>query len=394
MLAWNISLHWNQVQFPHLDLKRVDVQRLMLDGKVVPVLTFRDAVLDDAILARYYVPNYDRPTRDIKTIYGSIMWGQEVQPVPNCPGHVQVPRNAVNVAIKRSMKAAMSAHSNERPLHELCVYELLRDAGATLDADHVMEIIFAGESHDAFYAVMPKLSNNNMELFEYTDKHMPERDFRERVRVAKLIFAQILRAVGVMHRCGLAHRDLSLENVLVTFADNAPPSLPLIVDRVAVIDFGMTYRVDLADPKPTKHSPLARSTNLSFPTPITPKRLYISPEGYLELPTSPDKGYGAAVDTYIDPRSTDIWAVGSMLFATLFRAPLFPTLLDVGRIWTYTPDFEMKEYLTGRIHSGYKRHYSEVLEILTFILQLYPERRPSAEEILMHPFFATANADI
>lgn len=349
MFALNISHHWNRVQFPHLDLKRVDVQRLMLDGKdPVPVLTIRDAVLDDAIFARYYVPNYDCPTGDIKTIYGSIMWGQEVQPVPNCPGHVQVPRNAVNVAIKRSTKAAMhlKALSNERPLHELCVYELLRDAGVTLDADHVMEAIYAGESHDAFYAVMPKLSNNNMELLEYTNKHMAERDFRERVRVAKLIFAQILRAVDVMHRCGLAHRDLSLENVLVTFADNAPPSLPLIVDRVAVIDFGMTYRVDLADPNPTKHSPLARSTNLSYPTPITPKPLYMSPEGYLELLTSPDKGYGAAVDTSIDPRSTDIWTVGSMLFATLFRAPLFPTLPEVDRIWTYAPGDEMKEYLT------------------------------------------------
>ena len=51
----------------------------------------------------------------------------------------------------------------------------------------------------------------------------PSKAMRERV------FVQLLQAVAYMHRCGVVHNDIKLDNVLVTRADN----------DVRLIDFGL-----------------------------------------------------------------------------------------------------------------------------------------------------------
>jgi calcium-dependent protein kinase len=56
---------------------------------------------------------------------------------------------------------------------------------------------------------------------------------------ARNIFGQIMCAVGYLHRCGLVHRDLKLENCLIKESD-----VPLSKCTIKLIDFGFATRVE------------------------------------------------------------------------------------------------------------------------------------------------------
>ncbi|ETW07314.1 serine/threonine protein kinase [Aphanomyces invadans] len=90
---------------------------------------------------------------------------------------------------------------------------------------------------------------------------------------------QIVSAVHHMHTHGIAHRDLSLENVLL---DN---------DRACkVCDFGLAVAV------PSVHDDAVGKLN------------YMAPEVYAEME--------------YDPRAADVWSLGMMLFIMITGVPL------------------------------------------------------------------------
>ncbi|KAI0345027.1 kinase-like protein [Trametopsis cervina] len=121
------------------------------------------------------------------------------------------------------------------------------------------------------------------------------------------IFGELVRAVGWMHAVGLVHRDIKLENILLTrdaFADPTSPA-PLI----KLTDFGLSRFIDPSTPLLT-----TRCGSESYAAP--------------ELVTG--RPY--------DGRETDAWACGIVLYALVTRRLPFDAMNPPGESSGRTDD--------------------------------------------------------
>lgn len=116
---------------------------------------------------------------------------------------------------------------------------------------------------------------------------------------ARPYFAQVASAVEYMHNCGVAHRDLKLENVLIDGNNTCK-----------VCDFGLSHVYDRCSDG---------SVNVEILTQVCGSKSYCAPEvlegkGYVGFPT-------------------DVWSCGICLFGML--AGFFPLDEASGSDWRY-----------------------------------------------------------
>ncbi|ORY87560.1 kinase-like domain-containing protein, partial [Protomyces lactucae-debilis] len=167
------------------------------------------------------------------------------------------------------------------------------------------------------------------ELYEYLLKR---RQLTE--RETKKIFAQICGAVAYIHSRGIVHRDLKLENIFLDRKNN-----------VKLGDFGFT-----------------RENDKGFMKTWCGSTAYSAPE---ILRCSKYQG-----------EPVDIWSLGIILFALLS-----------GQL----PYDEEDELATKRMilesQPVFPPFFSdEMTQLITSMLNKDPEKRPSAQDILQHPF--------
>lgn len=82
------------------------------------------------------------------------------------------------------------------------------------------------ESCEYYYLVLEYMPGKD--LFEYIAK----RDYSLPEEVAKQIIFQIMQGVRYLHNLGIVHRDLKLENIMMShLKDNAVPK---------IVDFGLS----------------------------------------------------------------------------------------------------------------------------------------------------------
>lgn len=172
---------------------------------------------------------------------------------------------------------------------------------------------------------------------------------------ARHVITQVLRAVRHMHAHNVVHRDLKLENILLSDDGDAP--------SVKLIDFGLARFRESSAPLRT----------------ICGSPLYIAPE-ILELETSAndDESYTTACD---------MWSVGVILFALLSG---------------YSPfDHEDEAQLYQNIRNGIYHLEPGVWDFISNpakslvagLLETDPRERLSAEQALAHEWIASANQD-
>ena len=171
---------------------------------------------------------------------------------------------------------------------------------------------------------------NQGDLFQHLEateaNRFPEQD-------ALAIFSHILSGLRFLHRLGIAHRDLSLENVLVK-------------DGICKIsDFGLAIDTNL-HPKSQE---------------IVGKRFYMAPE--------------VVQGDWYDPKAADIWSLGILLFILLTGSPLVTfhafSQLGVEKVleqWGFASSLE-----------------PETMDLLTKMLQMDPTKRWQVEELVQHP---------
>nr|CCA16222.1 protein kinase putative [Albugo laibachii Nc14] len=160
-------------------------------------------------------------------------------------------------------------------------------------------------------------------------------------------FKQIVQGVDFLHENGYAHRDLSLENVLVTSEGICK-----------LCDFGLA-----------SYARASCCESVGKPSYMAPEVL----EGI-----------------YYDPIKADIWSLGIILFILVAGTPPFecPHPSD--------PRFKaLSSHGTEILLRKWKLHdqvSSSAIQLMDGMLQVDPKRRITIEQILNHPFFnATRN---
>ncbi|CAK4616251.1 unnamed protein product [Aphanomyces euteiches] len=155
---------------------------------------------------------------------------------------------------------------------------------------------------------------------------------------AKRYFYQIAHAVAFMHTRGIAHRDLSLENVL------------LHEDDCYVCDFGVA-------------APAALQTNDSVG-----KRFYMAPEVV--------KGVS------YDPTKADVWSLGIMLVLMLTGSPLCQRATSRDCRYAY-----MKAKGLRQLFASWSVHLEpQALDLLECMLKINPAERLTVNQVLSHEY--------
>lgn len=168
---------------------------------------------------------------------------------------------------------------------------------------------------------------------------------------ARHCFRQILLGAAHLHRHGVAHRDLSLENVLLDSSG-----------RCVLIDLGMCLRLPVScDPADADRRVLVASQG------VYGKRNYIAPE-ILE---------GSKP---FDAIKVDVWALGIMLFIMLTGVPPFEAASPVNTAYRMICAGHTAEVL----EEWNIRVSSSALDLIGRILRADPEERPSISQILAH----------
>ncbi|KAK8842571.1 hypothetical protein M9Y10_025429 [Tritrichomonas musculus] len=160
---------------------------------------------------------------------------------------------------------------------------------------------------------------------------------------AKHYFFQIISAIKYIHQLGIAHRDIKLENVLIS------------QDQCAKLtDFGLCKQVSGNSPMLTTCGTL----------------VYAAPEIINEQPYNGLK--------------TDIWSAGIVLYAMICCH--FPWTIPEDSPPDQAMHETVKQILEGQIEVPDGITY-ELQNLMTNMLNTDPNLRPSAEEILQHPWF-------
>lgn len=180
------------------------------------------------------------------------------------------------------------------------------------------------------------------ELFDYlahTGKFEEE--------LAATYFFQLLQGVHTCHEAGIAHRDLKPENLLIS-KDY----------QLKVADFG------LAASKLGTDGPSVNYTECGT-------KSYMSPEMFL------GEGY--------DAKKADVWAAGVILFTILAGFPPYQEPV-ADKDWWFNKLARQKFDLFWRAHERSKQFSPESKEIITAMLHVDPEQRPSVGDLLAMDF--------
>lgn len=240
--------------------------------------------------------------------------------------------------MERNEQKPMSNKSKslENPRSEMAVMEHLKRSNVCQNVLTPIEIV--SDENNVF--VMLPLCRDG-ELFDKLDATKGE-GFSE--AEAKYWFKQLMEGIRNLHKAGVCHRDISLENTL------------LHDDQAFIIDFGMAIRM-----------PQSGNT-LMTPSGTCGKMNYMSPEIYQNM--------------YFDGAKADVWSAGVALFMMLTGAPAYETPDSSDPCFRWITEGKIE-----RLMDCWERNLSyEVIDLLEGIFCVDFHRRMSVDEILSHPW--------
>lgn len=229
------------------------------------------------------------------------------------------------VAIKTYDKSRLKDQSHWKRVHsEIKIME-------TVSHPRVARMYEAVETPKRLHLIMECIDGGNLCAYVKQKKRLHEVETRK-------IFFQLMLAIEYLHREGIAHRDIKLENVLFTDGRD-----------IKLIDFGFSTI-----------QPPGRKIKLFCGTPS-----YMAPEIVLR--------------TEYEGPPVDIWGAGVLLYACLcgqfpFRAQSYPDLYRrIAR-----GSFSMPDDIS-----------SSARDLLRLMLCIDAGARPSASAVLKHPWLQT-----
>ena len=187
------------------------------------------------------------------------------------------------------------------------------------------------------YIILEYSCYGNLEQIVQMNGGIPENE-------AMIYFKQVMEAIRYVHNLGVAHRDITLKNILISQNGNAKLS-----------DFGLC--------KVQPENSYLTTTCGTF--------VYVPPE--------------ILQQQQYDGMKADIWSAGICLYAMTCNH--LPWLVDESvppeKVWDETK----KQICSGEI--SFDDRQSDLLrDLISQMLSVEPEYRPDAEEVLQHPWLA------
>lgn len=308
---------------------RVEVRNDDGDGEAHMAISVQD---------RHYELS-DEPIR--KAIFGQVLFGILLEPIP---GTSLFSRTRQEVAIKvyyRDRLRSLQGRTQENPLMEITALQFLGDSHPA-----ILGQIECCMDTGNIYSIMRYFPGG--ELFDRISAESSPMEEDE----ARSFFRLLVSALQRFQELGIAHRDMSLENILCGATD----------DSFAVIDFGMCLRLTADPHKPGHFLPIRRQ-------PACGKRNYIAPEVL-------------AQEEYFFPMLVDIWASGIILFMVLTGVPPIDLAASSDERYNMVAEGRLQDMVTNW---GFDLS-TAVLDLIQGILRPDPQDRLTLAQILAHPW--------
>lgn len=243
------------------------------------------------------------------------------------------------VAIKKIYKTTEDLLSDGKITDEIKILK-------SLNHPDIVKIIEFYSTDEAYYIVNEYCSGG--ELFHKAVKGMSETQI-------SVVFKQILSGLSYLHSKNIVHRDLKLENILISDKEYVEKTKEEYYD-IKIIDFGNARIFD------------NNKTNKS----IVGSSYYIAPEVFKRSSS----------------KESDLWSAGVILYMLIVGSPPF--------------DGKNEKKIIGSIKTGiYNKNNpkwinasSEVKDLISKLLVYEPKKRLSANDALLHPWFKITNSDI
>lgn len=188
--------------------------------------------------------------------------------------------------------------------------------------------------------------------------HVSERRFDE--VTARKYARQVIEGVASLHACGIAHRDISLEN-LVLGAD----------DEVRIIDFGLAV--------PIYNAGFAQEMYRG----AVGKKFYRAPEMY------PREDDDIRVSGLYEARPVDAWAVGVALLIMVMGSPPWEMARRDDKNFRYFLRNGLEKHV-AKLVGKEGLLSSELLDLLKGLLMENPLERMTIEAARVHPWLQIA----
>ena len=208
-----------------------------------------------------------------------------------------------------------------------------------LNHPDIVKILEFYKTETAYYIISEYCSGG--ELFEKAETHLSENQIA-------VIFKQILSGLSYLHSNNIVHRDLKLENILISDKEYVPITGEEYLD-IKIIDFGNAKHFE----KNIKDKSIVGST------------YYIAPETFMKK----------------SGKESDLWSAGVILYMLVVGSPPFSGESDK-KIFS-----SVRKGVYDKNYSRWKNASSEVKDLIEKLLVSDPKKRLSAKEALEHVWF-------
>ena len=220
-----------------------------------------------------------------------------------------------------------------------------------LDHPNIVKLTESFQSHNHFYVIMEYCNGGSLSsCLEKYGKPFP-------IEILQYFMRQIVDGLQYIHSKKVIHRDLKLDNILVTYKTKEDKLKDnLLKSQIKIIDFGLAIKLG-----PKKFA----ETIIGTPLFMDPKML----EEMNGLRDSKKRPYDEKVD---------IWSLGAIFYQMLTGQPLY----DANDINELKQKVKSGDY-TIPINIGL---YTETISFLNSMLQYDEVKRLSAKQLSFHPF--------
>ena len=252
---------------------------------------------------------------------------------------------AYNIYTKEKVAIKKIYKSNEELLSDGIIVdeiEILKN----LHHPDIVKIIEFYVTEEAYYIVNEYCSGG--ELFDKAKEHLSETQI-------SVVFKQILSGLSYLHSKNIVHRDLKLENILISDKEYIEMTGEEYFD-IKIIDFGNARIFD--------------KTN--YYNSIVGSSYYIAPEVFL-------RKYN---------KECDLWSAGVILYMLVVGSPPFEGRND---------KMVMSGIKAGIFDKNVTRWHNasfEVKDLISKLLVYDPKKRLTAIEALQHPWLTKTNSNI